>query len=182
MVQHAQVVVLLLLLHYFAILEAADSDAFKLSVPPSGRAKVLRLSPVSAAYGVACDYLVSLCYDVLYGVGEVREGCKVSGGGSLGWLIAVDVGTEFTSDCTIATGTSGQPLHDSSTLGPQGLSESVDRRDCNGGPPVFGRANTAQWLMYGGINQHLNARKKRASGTVVMLLVFAKHTSESSIR
>ena len=134
------------------------------------------------AYGVARDYLFSLCYDVLYGVGEVREGCKVSGGGSLGWLIAVDVGTEFTSDRTIATGTSGQPLHDSSTLGLQGLSESVDRRDRYGGPTLFGRANTAQWLRYGGINQHLNARKKRASGTVVTLLVFAKHTSESSIR
>jgi hypothetical protein len=181
-VQHAQIVVLLPLLHYLAILEAADSDAFRLSVPPSGRAKVLRLPPVGAAYGVACDHLVSLCIASSTVWVRVREGCKVSGGGSLGWLIAVDVGTEFTSDCTIATGTSGQPLHDSSTLGPQGLSESVDRRDRNGGPTLFGRANTAQWLMYGGINQHLNARKNRASGTVVMVLVFANRTSESSIR
>src|SRR3712207_1087388 len=91
------------------MLSSVHSPCNALSVPPSGRAKVLRLSPVSAAYGVACDYLFSLCYDVLYGVGEVREGCKVSGGGSLGWLIAVDVGTEFTSDCAIATGRQQRP-------------------------------------------------------------------------
>ena len=39
-----------------------------------------------------------------------------------------------------------------------------------------------QWWKRGGINQHLNAHRKRASGTIVMFLVFAKCTVESSIR
>lgn len=59
---------------------------------------------------------------------------------------------------------------------------SVDHYDASEGPPVFRRANTAQWLKCGGMNQHLNARKKRASGTMVTFLVFAKCTVESSTR
>jgi hypothetical protein len=49
-------------------------------------------------------------------------------------------------------------------------------------PIVFGRAKTAQWWKRGGMNQHLSARKKRISGTMVTLLVFARCTLESSIR
>jgi hypothetical protein len=65
---------------------------------------------------------------------------------------------------------------------PRPLGECVDRCGYCGAPTVFGRAKTAQWWKRGGINQHLNARRKRASGTMVMFLVFAKCTVESSIR
>ncbi len=51
-----------------------------------------------------------------------------------------------------------------------------------GEPTVCGRAKMAQWWKCGSINQHLNARKKRASATMVMCLVFAKCTLEPSIR
>jgi IS5 family transposase len=46
----------------------------------------------------------------------------------------------------------------------------------------YGRAKTAQWWKRGSINQHSNARKKRASGTMVMFLVFARYTLASSVR
>ena len=52
----------------------------------SGRAKLLRLALVSAAYSVARDDLVSFGYDVLDSVGEVGEGSEVQGEESLGFL------------------------------------------------------------------------------------------------
>jgi hypothetical protein len=93
---------------------------------------------------------------------------------------------------TIATGSAvGAPAQDATGLFSrdkdthhkcvQHLHEVV-HFDAPEGPPLYRWANTAQWLKCGGINQHLNARKKHASGTMVMFLRFARYTVESSIR
>jgi hypothetical protein len=59
---------------------------------------------------------------------------------------------------------------------------SARRRHEHVGPSAFLRANTAQWLKRGGMNQHLNAHKKCASDTIVTFLELARCTIESSIR
>src|SRR5215211_1333754 len=60
LLQDAQIVVCFPLLDYLAVLKAVDGDAFELYLPLSGRAQVLRLSSVGAAYGVAAYRLITL--------------------------------------------------------------------------------------------------------------------------
>ena len=49
LLQYAQIIVALPILHYLAVLKAVHPDAFKLKLPSSRRAELFRLSLVSAA-------------------------------------------------------------------------------------------------------------------------------------
>src|SRR5918994_4141245 len=98
LLQQAQIVVCFPLLDYLAILEAVDGDALELYLPPSGRAQVLSLSLVGAAYGVAAYRLITLSYHVLDGDADVGEGRKEPGDKLLGLLVAPEVLIGFVPD------------------------------------------------------------------------------------
>jgi hypothetical protein len=98
LLEQAQIVVCFPLLNYLAILKAVDGDAFELHLPLSGRAKVLGLSSVSAAYGVAAYCLVILGYHIFNGDVDVGEGRKERGDKSPGLLVALDILIGFVPD------------------------------------------------------------------------------------
>jgi hypothetical protein len=64
LLQRAQVIVSLPLLDYLASFDTVDGDALEFHLSASGRAKLLCLSLVSTAYGVATDRLVTLGYHI----------------------------------------------------------------------------------------------------------------------
>ena len=76
LLKHAQIIVALPLLDYLGVLEAVDGDALELKLSASGRAKLLRLSLVGTAYGVAAYRLVALGYHIIDGDADVGEGLK----------------------------------------------------------------------------------------------------------
>jgi hypothetical protein len=98
LLQHTQVIVALPLLDYLAVLKAVYGDALELHLPPSGRAKVLCLSLVGAAYSVAGDGLISLGYHIFNGDVDVGEGRKECGDELLGLFVASDVLIRFVPD------------------------------------------------------------------------------------
>ena len=65
LLHHAQSIVALPLLDYLGSFEGVYCDAFELYLLPSGRAKLLCLSLVSAAYGVAGYQLLTLGFRIL---------------------------------------------------------------------------------------------------------------------
>src|SRR3712207_4712033 len=74
LLHHAQIIVALPLLDYLVSFDAVDGDASYLYLPASRRTKLLYLSLVSTAYGVARDDLVTFGYDVLNDCAQVGEG------------------------------------------------------------------------------------------------------------
>jgi hypothetical protein len=91
LLQHAQIIVALPLLDYLGVLEAVDGDALELKLSASGRAKLLRLSLVGTAYGVAAYHLLTLAYHIFDTDVDVGEGRKECGGELLGLLVASDI-------------------------------------------------------------------------------------------
>src|SRR5215204_4692118 len=79
LLQDAQIIVALPILHYLAVLKAVHADAFELELPSSRRAKLLRLSLVSASKGVAAHHLLTLGYHIFDSNVEVGEGFEVQG-------------------------------------------------------------------------------------------------------
>src|SRR5215212_11354211 len=79
LLQHAQIIVCFPLLDYLAVLEAVDGDASKLYLLARGRAKLLCLSLVGAAYGVAAYRLVALGNHIFNGDVDVGQGPKERG-------------------------------------------------------------------------------------------------------
>ena len=98
LLQHAQLVVAFPLLHYLALLEAVDGDALQLHRLARGRAELLRLPLVGAAYGVAAYRLLALGYRILDADADVGEGRKERGDELLGLLVALDVSIRFVPD------------------------------------------------------------------------------------
>jgi len=80
LLQRAQIIVCFPLLDYLAVLEAVDGDALEFKLSTSGRAKLLRLSLVGAAYGVAANHLITLGYQIFNGDVEVGEGLALAQG------------------------------------------------------------------------------------------------------
>jgi hypothetical protein len=91
LLQQAQIVVCFPLLDYLAVLKAVNGDAFERYLSASGRAQVLCLSLVGAAYGVAAYRLVALGYHIFNGDVDVGEGRKEPGDELLGLLVASEV-------------------------------------------------------------------------------------------
>src|SRR5215208_1062746 len=98
LLQQAQIIVCFPLLDYLAVLEAVDGDAFERYLPLSGRAKLLCLSLMGAAYGVAAYHLLTLGYQIFDADVEVGEGSKERGDKLLGLLVALDVLIGFVPD------------------------------------------------------------------------------------
>jgi hypothetical protein len=98
LLQRAQIIVSLPLLDYLVSFKTVDGDAFERHLPASGRAKLLRLSLVSAAYGVAADHLVPFGYHILDTDVDVGEGLEERADELLGLLVASDVLIRFVPD------------------------------------------------------------------------------------
>jgi hypothetical protein len=91
LLQYAQIIVALPILHYLAVLKAVHADAFKLKWPSSRRAKLLRLSLVCTSKGVAAYHLLTLGYHIFNSDVEGWEGFEVQGEKLLHLLDALDV-------------------------------------------------------------------------------------------
>jgi hypothetical protein len=98
LLQHTQVIVCFPLLDYLAVLEAVDGDAFEFHLLASGRAKLLRLSLMSAANGVAAYHLITLGYRILHTDVNVGESLEKRRDELLGLIVASEVLIGFVPD------------------------------------------------------------------------------------
>jgi hypothetical protein len=137
LVQRAQIIVSLPLLNYLAILEAVDGDAFKLHLSASGRAKLLCLSLVGAAYGVAAYHLVPFGYHILDAYVDVGEGFEERGYELFGLLLASDVSIRF-----VPHELGRVELFDELWVP---LADDLPRTKCQG-PVLFGRHSSTPFL------------------------------------
>jgi hypothetical protein len=79
LLQDAQIIVLVPLFDYLAILDAVNGDAFDLDLPAGGRAELFRRALVCASARVAAYHLVPFDYQILDAEAGVGEGLQEAG-------------------------------------------------------------------------------------------------------